>query len=162
MDTRSYLNLVRIALIGDFAKFKRYSKKLNIPLTQKIDCDMSETLGFVIPDDTILFYTSNRDIIKHCLENGVNINAKNSLGRTALFVTYHNDNTDRAKALLDFGIDIDIRDNDGQTADEFLANRNPNICQLIVEKRNEMLKKEMLKELDNVILSKKIKRRKKI
>jgi serine/threonine-protein phosphatase 6 regulatory ankyrin repeat subunit B len=46
---------------------------------------------------------------------GININAKNDGGLTALYIAALNDNYDVVKALIKQGADVDITDNHGQT-----------------------------------------------
>jgi ankyrin repeat protein len=63
------------------------------------------------------------DLARQLVAYGVNVNAVNKEGRTALMIAVENDRSDTVKALIESGADVNARDRNGQTAMDLAGDR---------------------------------------
>jgi hypothetical protein len=69
-------------------------------------------LGPGVPPPLLLAAGANADVVRFLLEQGVPVDERDGLGRTAL---HHCKSEDMVAALLDAGADLEARDNQGRT-----------------------------------------------
>ena len=92
-----------------------------------------------LPDDIISVWLSivkagHIEEIRLSLDQGVNVNAKNSDGVTALYLAAQNGRADIVKLLLEYGADVNATTNYGVTALHFAAqNGRADIVKLLLE-----------------------------
>lgn len=77
---------------------------------------------------------SNQDIIKFLIDNGADINKRNSLGRTALmYAAKYNQNPEVIKILAKEGADLNSKDNKGKDVLDYASeNKNNEIYNILV------------------------------
>ncbi len=88
---------------------------------------------------TPLHYTvrNSIELTKYFLENGVDVNAKNKKGQTALFFA---DNIETVKLLLEYGADLSILDKDSKGAIDYI--KNPKVLNYIISNGSTVAKKD--------------------
>lgn len=88
---------------------------------------------------------TNPEVIKLFIENGVDVNAKDERGKTALIVTiesFLSGTEQNAKILIENGADLDIQDNEGKTALMYAIQKGKGeiVCELILRGADTTLK----------------------
>src|SRR4030043_337340 len=80
--------------------------------------------------------TGNEEIIKLFIKAGIDINAKDKNGITALGFASAHGNVELARLLIEKGADVNIKDNNGITALLYLAlhNGDLDVARLLIEK----------------------------
>lgn len=78
-------------------------------------------------------FKDKKKIIKFLINNGIDINAQNSDGATALMATINFRFLNFAKSLIKAGANVNISDDDGETALMYaVANENEEIVELLI------------------------------
>ncbi|EAY05385.1 ankyrin repeat protein, putative [Trichomonas vaginalis G3] len=115
----------------DFVTF--LMNEYNIEINVKYCIDYNNLESFLVYFDQTndfnecFLYSSMFDIASLCeyfLLHGVDINAKNNNGQTALHYSASNDSIEATKFLISHGININEKNNGGQTALHFAAMHN--------------------------------------
>lgn len=80
-------------------------------------------------DNALIYYASNYNamadekLVDFLISKGIDINAQNNLGKTALMMAAKRDNYKLVKYLCEKGADVDIKDTNGMTALMWAASR---------------------------------------
>ena len=82
---------------------------------------------------TALLHTKSIDIVRLLIDNDADVNARDNNGKTALL---HTNNIEIAKLLIDNGADVNARDNNGKTA--LLHANNIEIAKLLIDNGSDV------------------------
>jgi ankyrin repeat protein len=90
----------------------RYGAKLNL-----LDKQKNTILHHLAEND------NEKELVRQAANFGVNVNAINKEGKTALMIAVENDSSDVVEALIESGADVNARTRDGRTALDMAAGK---------------------------------------
>ena len=92
------------------------------------------------------------EVAKALIEAGVDVNAKDRWGRTALHCAAVYNHLQIGRMLIDAGADVRAKDEDKETPLD-CAKRNPEFAEMLQEKIKLLPQKSLICKLRNVLLS---------
>lgn len=117
-----------IRTASDGLKFDTHYKTIKVFLDN--GADINEKLPYT--DDTILFLVNDAKLLDKLIESGINVEAKNKAGQTALFQLVRFPRVKIGKMLIEKGANVKVLDNEKNTLLHFVYDGE--LAEIIIDK----------------------------
>jgi hypothetical protein len=117
-NMRDFFKRTPLMMMGEDASIEmlqllvRYGAKLTL-----LDKQKNTILHHLAEND------NEKELVRQAANFGVNVNAVNKEGKTALMIAVENDSSDVVEALIESGADVNLRDRSGRTALDMAADK---------------------------------------